>query len=411
MAHSQLVTTDLYAVCMITISVYYFWRFNHERSWKNALISAMALGIGQLAKFTSVFLYPLFILMYLLFDLPQLIAFIKQKEIREIGRYLWKGSAFLLVFVLIGISIINIGYLFNGTLTPLGDYAFKSDLFNVLQERLSFMGQVPLPLPVPFLEGLDWTKYNDVAGDNQGYVYLLGNLYTDGKGVPGYFFVAMLLKVPIPIWVVILWALYQYFAKEDKGDFWKKEQFMLVPVTFFLIYFNFFFHTQLGIRFILIIFPLLYVFSSRLLGNLDTIRAQKLAAVGVLSIYLVVSNLSYFPHYLAYFNEFVWRRELAYKYLADSNLDWGQNDYYLKQYLGEHPDVLYRQRRPEAGTIVVSVNELVGIWGQTGKFAWLRENFEPVATIGYSYLIYQVTDEDIANLDPRYVPCPTCPLP
>ena len=156
---------------------------------------------------------------------------------------------------------------------------------------------------------------------------------------------------------------------------------------------------------------MLHIFASRLARNWELSNLRQTAVFGTLALYLVVSNLSYFPHYIPYFNEFVWRRELAYKYLADSNLDWGQNEYFLEQYLAQNPDVLYRQRRPKAGTIVVSVNELVGIWGQTEKFAWLRENFEPVGTIGYSYLIYKVSEDDVQNLDPSYFPCPNCALP
>ena len=57
-------------------------------------------------------------------------------------------------------------------------------------------------------------------------------------------------------------------------------------------------------------------------------RNRKIA-IFVLAAYLVVSVLSYYPYYLSYFNEIVWDRRDAYKYLADSNLDWGQGEYYL----------------------------------------------------------------------------------
>jgi len=61
-AHSRLITTDLYAACLITIATYYFWKFVNNGGWRRGVISAVTLGISQLAKYTSLFLYPIFFL-------------------------------------------------------------------------------------------------------------------------------------------------------------------------------------------------------------------------------------------------------------------------------------------------------------------------------------------------------------
>ena len=47
--------------------------------------------------------------------------------------------------------------------------------------------------------------------------------------------------------------------------------------------------------------------------------------IGGLVLYLVVSVLSYYPHFIPYFNELVWDRTKAYRILVDSNLGWSQN--------------------------------------------------------------------------------------
>ena len=39
-AHSRLITTDLYATGMLTLSLYCFWRFINKRGWKWGLLSA-----------------------------------------------------------------------------------------------------------------------------------------------------------------------------------------------------------------------------------------------------------------------------------------------------------------------------------------------------------------------------------
>ena len=53
-------------------------------------------------------------------------------------------------------------------------------------------------------------------------------------------------------------------------------------------------------------------------------------------------------------------RKLAYRHLADSNLDWRGNEWYLAEYIRRHPGTIVDPRKPQAGRIVVPVNALVG---------------------------------------------------
>ena len=112
-----------------------------------------------------------------------------------------------------------------------------------------------------------------------------------------------------------------------------------------------------------------------------------------LYIYLMVSVLSYFPHYLSYFNELVLNRKNAYKILADSNIDWGQSRYYLAEYIAEHPNVYIEPSSPVVGRIVVRINKLVGVTTSPNKYQWLRERCEPIGHIGYSLLVYDTSEK------------------
>ncbi|MBU1627740.1 hypothetical protein KKB18_10265 [bacterium] len=120
--------------------------------------------------------------------------------------------------------------------------------------------------------------------------------------------------------------------------------------------------------------------------------------IAALMIYLVISVLSYFPHYISYFNELVWDRKQAYKILADSNIDWGQNGWYLKQYKEKHPDAIVEPLSPKSGKIVVGVNQLVGATVDPERYRWLRENFKPANHIAYSYLVYEIPSEALNGL-------------
>ena len=111
-------------------------------------------------------------------------------------------------------------------------------------------------------------------------------------------------------------------------------------------------------------------------------------------MYIALSVFSYFPHYISYFNEFVWDRRRAYEILADSNIDWGGNDWFLEQYLKKYPDSLVEPNHPTAGRIIVGINHLVGLLNGE-DFRWLRENFKPNDQIAYSYLVYIVSKDDL----------------
>ena len=136
----------------------------------------------------------------------------------------------------------------------------------------------------------------------------------------------------------------------------RDEAFLLLPVAFFLVYFDVFFRAQIGIRFLLVAFPLLHVFAGYMLSPavwaaLGRRARRGLSVVGgFLGLWLVTSVLSWYPDFLPYMNELLADRKLAYRVLADSNLDWGQNREAIDRYRTTHPEVLWQPERPSRRT-------------------------------------------------------------
>ncbi|MBS4015003.1 MAG: glycosyltransferase family 39 protein [Candidatus Latescibacteria bacterium] len=395
-AHSQLVTTDIYVTASIFFAFFALWKFLNNRTTKNGIICLVALGLSQIAKYTSIVLYPLFFVLLIIFDLSALqVSWQKPKNVRVfVQRYLKYFSLTILVSLL----IINVGFLFNRTFTYFGEYRFVSQTLQNLQVDFSVLYFLPVPLPYPYLQGLDLIHHNEQTGASYGNLYLLGQI-AEKDGFTGYFLIASLLKVPIATQIIIFLAFFSYFLKQDRfKNFLTNEFFLLLPVLFFTIYLNFFFNTQIGIRYYLPVFPFLYVFSGRLFLGWENFTAiqKKMSYIAIL--YLAVSTLSYYPYHLSYFNEIVFDRKQGYKYLADSNIDWGQDKNELDQYLLDHPDTIYNPSNPRSGHFVVRVNDIVGVTTDPNKYAWLRNNFEPVDTIAYSYLVYRISTEEIDQL-------------
>jgi hypothetical protein len=117
-------------------------------------------------------------------------------------------------------------------------------------------------------------------------------------------------------------------------------------------------------------------------------RTRKLSLV-LLLLWLTVSTFSYFPHMIPYMNEWVVDRSLAYKILADSNLDWGRNEQLVHEFLKQNPDVILNPDMPVSGRVLINVNSLVGIWPGKKSLFWAL-HYRPIAHVGYANLLYDM---------------------
>jgi hypothetical protein len=404
LAHGQLVTADLPAALMTTVALYHFWHFLKLGGKRRALFSAVTLGLSQLAKYSCIYLYPIFLVVAGIYCRP-----VPTTEVANPGpshNLTWNPLRWFIAiafFAAMSVVIINLGFDFKGIGMPLSRYTLKDPIFKKLQ-AMPIVGNVPLPLPVPYVQGLDLVKFEERMGQAWGNIYMAGKLrvnHHDGtlRGFPGYYFYAAFFKVPIAKQIIFLVALVGYFASRGQlpRRLRREEVFLLVPILIYWVYFNFFFNAQIGIRHVLPVFALATIFCGRFLVAPES-KLRRYIAV-ILVAWAAVSGLSYYPHFISYFNEFVPDRKLTYRYLADSNLDWRGNEWYLTEYIRRHPGVIFDPRKPQAGRIVVPVNALVGVNRSPEEYRWLREHFTPVDHIAYSFLVYDVPKEILPDVE------------
>ncbi|MFQ5923804.1 MAG: glycosyltransferase family 39 protein, partial [Anaerolineales bacterium] len=182
-AHSRLITTDIFAAGTITLTLFLFWRFTESPSLGRAALAALALGLAQIAKYTGLLLYPTLILLTLIRHWPWIASRLRS---RAYGN-LWHGFlvfvGYGLVFAILSIVVINVGFLFNDTLAPFGSFSYRSDEFRLIQSSSGLMSALPVPVPYPYLEGLDWVLFHERTGIGYGNVYLLGAL-KEAEGFP-----------------------------------------------------------------------------------------------------------------------------------------------------------------------------------------------------------------------------------
>jgi hypothetical protein len=383
-AQTGFVATDAYAALFTIISAYYFWKWQKNGGWKNLLFFSLALGLAQLTKQSLSILVVVFFLLFFFFWFKEkgAAAGIKRKAFQLFV------SIFLVLFV------INAGFLFCDSFMPLGAYQFKSHSFNNLQTSLSVIRNLPLPLPSPYLYGLDLVKRMTEMDPGDSRVslgnYILGEKRNTG-GFWYYYFIILLFKTPLVIIVggiVLLWN----FRPAGNKNFFTNEFIILVLIASFFIFFNFMVKRQVGIRHILIIYPLIYV----LLGRLVLLAESKLQSKlirGSVIIYSVCTFYFFFPNLIAYSNELVIDKKDAYKIFADSNLDWGQGKEYLKKFLKTNKSVEIPGPVPKAGKFIVSSNDYVGL-NNDPDISWIRR-FEPADEVHFSYLFFDITEQDL----------------
>jgi hypothetical protein len=395
LAHAGLMTTDVYAAGMTAVTIYAFWRFLERPRLAGALLSSLLLGLSQLAKYTCVSLYVILPL------LAAAHAFGARRLGPSVGRRAGAGklAGVVLLFLLVSLLVINAGFLFNRTFTPLGEYTFRSDVLTWVQATFPALGRWPVPVPYPYLEGLDLVRYRDVSGEGYGQVYLLGQTRAVG-GFPGYFFVASLFKMPLAEQLIILAALAVFVIPHRGRGFWEREVFVLLPAALYALYFNVLLGAQIGLRLYLVVFPLLIVLGARLFRDWGLLAARRRGLLLAGGVWMAASVASYYPHFIPYFNELVWNRLHAYRILSDSNIDYGQAKDDLAVYQSLHPQAAFEPAEPPAGMVIISVDRLTGVRDSPDWYRDLSRRLEPVDHIAYCYLVYDLSLEDAEALTP-----------
>jgi hypothetical protein len=219
-----------------------------------------------------------------------------------------------------------------------------------------------------------------------------------GKGNPLYFIVAFLIKTPIPSILFIFTGLV-VMLRNRMGN---KEWFLIITIAAFFAAASFS-NLQLGLRYILPIYPLCFIIAGRSLEVFGR-KSMKIPLIA-LALWYVGSSLWIWPNYLSYFNEFIGGPKNGYKYLRDSNIDWGQDlpmlaDYLKKKKIDKVKLLYFGTADPAAYGIKYDkladgdyIDPLPGVYAISVQYLdavkWAKDRV-PAARIGYSIFVFWV---------------------
>ncbi len=419
-AHGRYVTNDL-MVTLFSFAVVIAWAgFLHTRRRRDLAVAGVLLGLGLLSKFSSLFLIPVLVLLYGVRWWQQ------GARPPQSGRGLGLRHGLVSLAVVAVIAAVAIGLAYGpATVRSLQGPALTEVMQGktAITEALRCLGWF-FDLPAhPYLLGLNRVSEFNTGGHN---AYLLGQHSMFGWWY--YFPVVFLVKTPTA--VLLLTAVCLMLGAAALGRYirnWRsrfpirKMPFRWIVVTlppalYAAVLLTS--HVDLGVRYLLPIYPFLFVLLAAVVFHtrwqwFRKVRVPLLAAICALQLF---ETARIYPHYLAFFNTVSGGPDNGPLYLADSNIDWGQDVKKLKTYVDSTgwkgpvcvsyfgtasthfygvpsvylPETKEIEKRRNLDCLAaISVTQLYEVYAPRGSFAWLRE-MKPIAKVGYSIYIYDL---------------------
>jgi hypothetical protein len=409
LASSQFNTTDMGAAAFGVLATFVAWRAARRPTRGRLVLIGVALGAAMASKVSGLFFVPM---QAALFGLTLLKA--HWGRWGELGRHSLQWAARLALIYALALGVVWAAYRFE-------------------------VGRLPgwsLPVPAPS-HWLVLQAFNRHIAEGH-YAFLAGQVSQHGWW--WYFMLAFVIKTPIP--TLLLLAVSVVVRIRQRGPAWLDDAWLLaIPVVYFI---NAVFSTiDIGYRHLLPLFPFLFVFVAYGISHIayrsspstehalhpNTIRLTHhvrmlfglLIASFVLLTWYILGTVLIFPDYIAYFNELVGGPDGGYRYLVDSNTDWGQTIKALKRYVDAQglsklnlsfftfidpaiyglsyqpiapmtgaPAVLPARFNPPSGVYAISTTTLQGIpLADPEQYDWFRRR-EPEAKIGHAMFVYRV---------------------
>ena len=418
-AHGRYVKNDILVAlfCFLSVVAWSEYLAGVRRRW--LLAAGTAFGLALVTKFSALFLVPVYPLLWLA----------ARWHRRE---SLAPARALLAILVVFGMAVPAVAILYapewrkvrpatrsyraaHPEVRRLGDVVQpKTQAVRTFLDLCQRLGCQDHTFAVGLIRFLEHSTGGHPS-------YLLGNIRETGWWY--YFPVAFLVKTPVATLCLIVLATAlavrrwiqspRGFLRSLRIEWW------LLTIPFvILLAIAMTNHVNTGLRLVFPLYPFLFAAVAALVANDAANHAwpPRKALVPVVAALLTIESAAAYPHYTAYFNFAVGGPDAGPRYLLDSNLDWGQDLYRLRDYwvasgrpslcldyFGSAPTEYYglsgdlvprtweREKRESANCLaVVSATLLYGLYiGPPDPYVWLRER-RPVSKIGYSIYVYDL---------------------
>lgn len=300
LAHSALVGTDIAGCAGFVAGLYYLLRYSAKPRAARAVVAGVVVGLAIACKFSCLLLVPAIVLIV-------------------IARRIWckkRLPPILGVLLACAIAFVVLWATYGFAINPLRQQAMMTNepAWTSLPKALV---EQPIPMPSFFL-GQMFLASRTATGHAS---YFNGQVSYDGWLM--YFPEALAVKEPVGFLVALVSGLAILIFRKRSLRSWL----LLIPIG---MYFAISMRSryQLGIRHLLPILPLMYLFAV-----MQFVRIKRVMPLLCLVALVAIETAAVHPDYLAFFNFASGGPGHGDRYLIDSNLDWGQDLYRLAMWL------------------------------------------------------------------------------
>lgn len=381
-AYGRLTNTDIGVTLGMTLTLYLWAQFLEEPSKRLAILTGIATGIALAMKFTAILLAPIFVVTLAL----------RWKRLVLLKTQLAKLAGLALLGMWGTIMLV---YFPRWTPAPPPTPAEVA----ALHPPGWFVTLRPLLIPADFWKVIAMALAKSGAPTSG---YLFGSWSNQGRWY--YFPATFVLKSSITF-VVLTMAGIVFFAKRARTCRPLETVAWVAGAIYLAVAMTS--NINLGVRHLMPVIALVCVGVACAIAGIAKRRLQ--IAAWILAGGQAASCLFAYPLYIQYFSELIGGAPNGYKYLVDSNYDWGQDAHRLKRYLDEnnirHIYLSYfgtqfsteflkipntrvgsdQARQIREGYLVVSVSELM-----QSHWAWLRETRQPIAKVAHTLWVYRL---------------------
>jgi Dolichyl-phosphate-mannose-protein mannosyltransferase len=323
-AHGAYVTTDMGVSCFMFGTIYALYRYMNAPSLGRLLCLGAATGLTLASKHSGVLILPMALA----------IAAIEIAWPQDISRK-QVASRFAAAFsggTVIGIFILWSTYGFRFSARPDGVHmqpslAEYAQPLPGIEPRIYLLFAKLRILPESYLFGM--VDVRRLANSFPGYIF--GKIHA--HGVPYYFPAAFIIKSTLAFMILMLIAAFAILTRRFRA---RRELifFGIPPLIYLLIATGT--GLNIGARHILPMYAFLALLISGAVVALARTNRKWAYVAAILLAWHAVSTTRAYPVYLAYSNEAWGGPANTYKYLSDSNVDWGQQLKSVSLYLDQH---------------------------------------------------------------------------
>jgi Dolichyl-phosphate-mannose-protein mannosyltransferase len=321
LAHGRVVHTDVAAALGYFLTWECLWAHLRGPSTKRALMLGGAAGLALVIKFSLLILPPILFVAFA-------VSFWTAPR-REMPRSRLAVHGLMTAVVLL--LVVNASYAFQRPpLHPSDREWVEGRTPDIARAVTTGIARLSTAVPTYFQFGAYQVWLHNRDGHQTS---LLGKYGESGSWL--YFPIAFALKTTLAFLVVAvgatIWGTAQALRHRDRRFIE-----LLVPLA---VYAAFAMSSQIniGVRHFLPVFPFLFVLGGAALERLTRIRPRpvgvSLAALPLAGAFAAVAGA--FPDYMGYMNELRGGRP-AWRYLADSNVEWGDDVGQLAAFLDAH---------------------------------------------------------------------------